>query len=256
MRTLIRSGYLNFFGFFKNPRPGIHIINAHYVTPSISTIADAAVFEEFVAHIAKKAKLITIQEALKRVVQRDFPKNEALVAFTFDDGFAECFDTIAPVLEKYGTNAAFFINANYVESDEKYRSQYNQRVQTFTKQPMNWQQIKSLHERGHVIGSHTLDHLNMANLSDEELFFQLDSNKKILEEKLNYSCDYFAWTYGQFIHFPQKAMEITKQFHPFIFSGTDYKHYVSMDGNVINRRHIEPFWPKTFVNYFLSINKK
>ena len=43
---------------------------------------------------------------------------------------------------------------------------------------MNWSQIATLLKRGHVIGSHTCDHLDMAQLTDAELEFQLQTNKE------------------------------------------------------------------------------
>lgn len=256
MRSIIKNIYLEMFGFFKNPKPGIHIMNAHYITVNSISSIDAILFESFLKHLEIKSKLITIQEATKLVTTKNIPHDESFLAFTFDDGYQECYETIAPILEKHHCNAGFFINANYVESSEEYQKKYHERVDLYTKKPMNWQQIECLHQRGHLIGSHTLDHYNMATLSNDGLFFQVKENKKILENRLNYNCDYFAWTYGQMQHFPENALEITKQFHPYIFSGTNYKNYFSMNGNVINRRHIEPFWPHNHIDYFLSVNKK
>lgn len=256
MRNAIRNVYLELFGFFKNPKPGIHIMNAHYISANAINSNDAVVFERFLKHLEKKSKLITIQEATQLVRTKNIPNDESFLAFTFDDGYQECYETIAPKLEKHHCNAGFFINANYVESSEEYQNKYHERVNLFTKKPMNWKQIESLHQRGHIIGSHTLDHYNMATLNIEDLIFQLEENKNILENRLNYTCDYFAWTYGQMQHFPEKEMGLIKQFHPYIFSGTNYKNYFSMNENVINRRHIEPFWPKNHIDYFLSVNKK
>ncbi|MDO9153333.1 MAG: polysaccharide deacetylase family protein [Paludibacter sp.] len=183
---------------------------------------------------------------------KSLPKKECLVAFTFDDGFEECYTTIAPLLEKYNCNAAFFINANYIGSDENYQQSFNTRINTFTKKPMSWEQVIDLHRRGHVIGAHTLDHVNMAELTEKELVFQLAENKKILESKINYNCEYFAWTYGKLQHFPEEALLQTLKYHRYIFSGTNYKHYFSLNGRVINRRHIEAFWPKAQIKYFLQ----
>lgn len=256
MRTAIRNVYLELLGFFNNPKPGIHIMNAHYITANLINSNDAMLFESFLKHLKKKSKLITIQEATQLVTVKNIPHDESFLAFTFDDGYQECYETIAPILEKYNCNAGFFINANYIESCEEYQKKYHERVNLFTKKPMNWEQIESLHQRGHVIGSHTLDHYNMATLNTEELVYQLEENKKLLENRLNYNCDYFAWTYGQMQHFPEKALEITMQYHRFIFSGTNYKNYFSIDNNIINRRHIEPFWSKNHIDYFLSVNKK
>ncbi|HAV01763.1 MAG TPA: deacetylase [Chryseobacterium sp.] len=256
MRDFLRNNFLSLAGLFKAPKPGVHIINAHYISNGIFKPEHAADFEKFLQHLVKKSRLITLQEATQQIVSKQLPHDESLVAFTFDDGFEECYEVIAPILEKYKCNAGFFINANYVESDDSYRKKYHERVNTFTKKPMNWQQIEALHQRGHVIGSHTLDHFNMVQLSENDLRYQLAENKKILEERLCYDCDYFAWPFGQLRDFPPKAWEITKDFHPFIFSGTNYKHYLSYHDRIINRRHIEPFWPKNHIDYFLSVKKK
>lgn len=255
MRNFLRNNFLSLAGQFKAPMPGVHILNAHYITPSIVNSKSSDIFERFLKHIQKKSKLLTLQEATQLVVSKNIPEDESFVAFTFDDGYEECYDMIAPVLEKNNCNAGFFINANYVESDEMYRKKYNERVKTFTKNPMNWKQIESLHDRGHIIGSHTLDHFDMAKLSKDELHLQLNENKKILEARLGYKCEYFAWPYGQFEHFQTETLEITEQYHPYIFSGTNYKHYFSFNDRIINRRHIEPFWPANHMNFFLSVNK-
>ena len=256
MRALLRNIYLNCSGTFKKPRAGIHIINAHYVTPNRIEKSDTILFDDFLCFLETSSRLITLQEATNRVVCSDIPDDESLIAFTFDDGFSECFSTIAPILEKHNCNAGFFINSNYIESDEAYRMTFNKRINTFTKNPMNWSQVLNLHNRGHIIGSHTTDHYNMAELNQKELRLQISENKEILERNLNYKCEYFAWPYGRMEHFTDNVMKVTREFHPYIFSGTNYKSYFSMQNNVINRRHIEPFWPHAHINHFLSTKKK
>jgi len=255
MRQTLRNVYLNLFGTLKTPSPGIHILNSHFVTPFFSSRNDEVVFENFLKFLSRYCRLITIQDAIQRLKTGNLPENKCMVAFTFDDGFAECYHTIAPALEKFNTNAAFFINSNYIDSDKQYQLDFNKRINTYTKGPLTWKQVKELHNRGHVIGAHTLDHLNMAQLSEEEIDQQLFANKEILENKLKYQCDYFAWTYGGFQHFSKNALHIAQKYHKYIFSATNYQNYFSFDGQVINRRHIEAFWPKSHIKYFLSIKK-
>lgn len=255
MRNFLRNIFLHLAGSLLKPRVGIHIINSHFVTTQIPSENDWEIFESFLKFLNRQCKLITIQEAVRLIEARQFPTYECMVAFSFDDGFEECYTTIAPLLEKHNCNAAFFINANYIESDLAYQEEFHERINTYTKKPMTWEQIKELHQRGHVIGAHTLDHVNMAELTPDEIDFQLKMNKLILENKLNYSCDYFAWTYGQLQHFPGKALKLTQKYHKHIFSGTNYKHYFSYGGQVINRRHLEAYWPKNHVRYFLSSKK-
>lgn len=256
MRVLLRSVYLQIMGRLKKPKPGIHIINSHYVTPSSLDLArDYKIFESYLNYLKQFGRFITLEEATERISKKNIPKNEVLIAFTFDDGFEECYSIIAPLLEKHGTRGTFFINANYIESSKNYQNEFNERVAISSKKPMSWLQITELHKRGHLIGSHNLDHTNFAELSDVEINRQLSENKKILENKLNYNCDYFAWTYGQMQHFPNNALKITNQYHNYIFSGTNYQKYFSSDGRIINRRHLEPLWSKNHLNYFLSTVK-
>lgn len=254
MRSLLRDLYLNTVGFLKKPKKGVHIINAHYVTPGISSVLDSVVFESFLVEITKYATLVSLERALELIALKQF--NACYIALTFDDGFEECATVIAPLLKKYGATGAFFINANYIDSDIRYQNEFNKRINVFTKKPMSWGQVSDLHKNGHLIGSHNLDHTDMSLLNSNDLEFQLKRNKDILENKLSYQCNYFAWTYGQFNHFPPYALEVTKRYHKHIFSGTNFKCYYSMGGAVINRRHIEPYWDFTHIKYFLSFKRK
>lgn len=257
MRSVLRNIFLRAAGGIKEAKSGVHIINSHFVTPHLLDLKrDIQIFDDFLNYLQGFSSFITLEEATNSVVSDTIPTNKVLVAFTFDDGFEECYSVIAPLLEKYNTRGAFFINANYIDSDNSYQQDFNNRTHTYIKKPMNWDQVVDLHKKGHLIGAHTLDHVNMAELNEEVLNFQLKENKFILEDKLDYNCEYFAWTYGQLQHFPINALKATQKYHKYIFSGTNYKNYFSYDGQVINRRHIEPFWPKSHVKYFLSINKK
>ncbi|MGV8947026.1 MAG: polysaccharide deacetylase family protein [Lutibacter sp.] len=256
MRERLRNIYLILAGSIKRPKAGIHIINSHYITTNkLDQKADYVVFEGYLKYLNKFSKFINLEEASSKILKNDLPKNEVLIAFTYDDGFEECYTVIAPLLEKHNCRGAFFINANYIESSKEYQDGFNKRVAINTKNPMTWDQVIDLHKRGHLIGSHNLDHSNFAELTLEEMEFQLKRNKDILEEKLDYKCEYFAWTYGQLQHFPIKALEITEKYHKYIFSATNYKNYYSYNGRVLNRRHQEAFWPLSHIKYFLSFSK-
>lgn len=256
MRKILRELFLSIAGSIKRVKPGIHIINSHYVVKDDMCFDKAkCVYEKYIKYLLTFGIVIDINEASQRIIKRQIPQKEVLIALTYDDGFEECYTVIAPVLEKYGLKGTFFINANFIDSNEIYRKQFNARVNNNHKRPMSWEQVKDLHKRGHIIGSHGLDHLNFEHLNTDEITRQVEASKKILEEKLNYSCEYFAWTYGQLKHFSEEALIITSNYHPYIFSGTNYKDYFSYEGSVINRRHHEPFWKKSHIKYFFGVNK-
>lgn len=257
MREKLRDLFLRFMGSVKSPEPGVHIINSHFISPDkVDVKKDTADYERFLSFLSKTCRFISVEEAASRINAGVIPTDEVLVAFTFDDGFEECYTVVAPLLEKFNTKGAFFINANYISSGDDYQKQFNDRTLTYTKLPMTWEQVKELHNRGHLIGAHTLDHVDLTKLTEEEIVFQLAENKKILEKYLNYDCEYFAWTFGRMQFFSENILEVALNYHKYIFSATNYKQYFSFSGKVINRRHIEAFWPKSHIRYFLSSKKQ
>lgn len=257
MRKFLRNLLLIGLGKFKSPQPGIHVINSHYVTSSFPNYnRDKMIFERFLKYLSSQGFLINIEKGMSMILNKESLEKKTQFILTFDDGFEECYTVIAPLLEKYGCRGIFFLNANYIDSDLSYQRQFNKRIHLTTKAPMSWDQVIDLHKRGHIIGSHTLDHYNLCELSTIEIKKQIFLNKEVLEKRLNYNCDYFAWTYGRMSDFPTSALLEAENHHKYIFSSANYKSYFSINNRIINRRHLEPFWPNSHINYFLSAKKK
>jgi len=96
-----------------------------------------------------------------------------LVALTFDDGGESFYSVIAPVLEKYGFKGYFFITTSLIG----------------TKGFVSREQVKELHTRGHVIGTHSHTHpKNISNLSygkiEEEWSNSVEILSNIISEKV------------------------------------------------------------------------
>jgi len=88
---------------------------------------------------------------------------------TFDDGGSSAYTTIADLLESYGWRGHFFVTANYIGTE------------TF----VTSEQIRELHKRGHVIGSHSCSHPDpMSQLTLEELVREWQVSTNILSEIL------------------------------------------------------------------------
>ena len=255
MRKSLRNIYLELLGSFIKPSKGLHILNLHYVTKNLISDSDFQVFENFIIKLQELGSIISLPEAVYEINNNIVDNYDTKFVLTFDDGFEECYKIIVPILNKYNLKAAFFINANYIQSCETYQNNFNKRIKIYTKKPMSWKQLIEIHNYGHTIGSHTLDHYNMSKLNSEELGCQIIKNKEILEYRLKFNCDHFAWPYGQMVDFPMNALLETEKHHKYIYSGTNYKKYYSCNKRIINRRHIEPFWPVTHLNYFLSHKK-
>lgn len=248
-RQLGRDIILRIGGCCAKPSNGIHIITAHM---SHRTAPDIYYMERTMKELSKIVRFIRIEDAVQMIERHEQPK-EPLCAFTFDDGFAECYDTIVPVLEKYGTNAIFFVNPNFVDGDDVYIKTFTEKTTLSPgKRPMRWEQLKDLQDRGFIIGAHTMDHFLTASDDLTALEYQIVECKKVIEEKLGAPCENFAWPYGRLEHTNQKAVELACKTYKYVFSQSNYRHYFSFGGKVINRRHFEPFWPISHIKYFLS----
>ncbi len=252
IRSYARSVVLNMLGTFSRPAPGIHILNAHRTYKE----KEPDTFDRLLDQLSEHVTFVRIEEAVGMIVRHETP-DRPLVAFTFDDGFDDCYEYFAPSLEKRGVNALFFVNPNYVDGDDDYIRHFNEHVvMTPGKRPMRWRQIEELSDRGHVIGAHTMDHYMINDDDERVLHDQIDTCKEVIEKHLQKACDYFAFPYGRLEHANRKAIDIACARYKYVFSQSDYKHYFSFDGRVINRRHFEPFWPLRHVHYFISCHKQ
>lgn len=251
VRTAVRAQVLNLLSLNARPAPGIHILNGHRICGE----AEPDTFRRLLDRLAQQVTLVRAEDAVAMIERHEQP-DRPCVAFTFDDGFSECADIFAPVLEEYGGNAIFFVNPNYVEGDDAYIRHFNHdTVQTAGKRPMRWDTLKDLAARGHIIGAHTLDHYMIVTDDRETLRHQIVDCRRVIEEHIGNVCDYFAFPYGQLSQASETAIDIAAAAYAHVFSQSDYKHYYSFGGKVINRRHFEPFWPVAHVKYFLNCKK-
>lgn len=251
IRSFLRNNILNLLGSFSTPKAGIHILNAHRIEKE----TDPEAFRHLLTELSKYVTFVRVETAVDMIKRHEKP-SKPIVAFTFDDGFLECYDYFAPILEEFAVNAMFFVNPNYVEGDDNYIENFNNNiVMTPGKQPMRWNHLKELSERGHIIAAHTMDHF-MINCEDEKILkIQIKTCKKVIEDHIGKPCEYFAFPYGRLSQANNLSIDIACDTYPYVFSQSDYKHYFSFGNRVINRRHFEPFWPKKHLFYFLSCNK-
>lgn len=256
IRDVYRKYLLDSLGLFCRPTNGIHILNGHMINRGTPIPDSEDYFRYQLKQLSRYARLVRIEEAVSLIIRKELV-DAPLVAFTFDDGFMECHSMIAPVLEEFGVNAAFFINPNFVDGDDNYVQNFTENIVLSPgKFPMHWKEIKELYDRGHVIGAHTLDHCMINNDNMEELNRQIVDCKFVIENKLSAPCDYFAFPYGRLEHANKDSIDIACNCYKYVFSQSDYKHYFSFNNRVINRRHFEPFWPVSHLYYFLSCRKK
>jgi peptidoglycan-N-acetylglucosamine deacetylase len=97
-----------------------------------------------------------------------FPGDKsAAVSFTFDDNCPSSLTTIAPLFERYGYPATFFVIPGTIKSDEE------------------WFKWKTLSDRGFEIGNHSMSHRNLTTLDSSGLREEINASFELIKAKLN-----------------------------------------------------------------------
>lgn len=118
---------------------------------------------------------------------------ERYVLITFDDGYEGIYEYAYPILKRYGFTATIFLTTGYIGSYNKWDASPGPRFKH-----LNWQQIKVMSDDGICFGSHGVSHLFLTRHSDEAIRYELDTSKKIIEDKLSKPVLFFSYPYGDY----------------------------------------------------------
>ncbi len=174
------------------------------------------------------------------------------IAFSFDDGYRDNFDLIAPVLDEFGARACFFLATNFIDCDEVYRRDFLTRRVCVSddRYPMTWAMVRKLHQAGFEIGAHTADHVNLGACDYETAMNQVGDSKHAVELAVGGACEWFAWPYGLQQHVPPTMLPHVAAKFRMLFSGQRSAWLLNAGRVVIHRDHFEPGWPTAHVRYF------
>jgi peptidoglycan/xylan/chitin deacetylase (PgdA/CDA1 family) len=185
-------------------------------------------FRKQMEYIARTCKLVTLDE-IPDMASGAKPIPRRGVAITFDDGFLDNYEIAAPILEENGLRGTFYLATSATDG----RPLWFVRMRYWTKQAkierpqfleasahcatsiepdrekfmatldgantlkesfcMTWDHARDLIKRGHIIGSHTVNHPNMAKVPSEEVKREFEESKKRLEGQLGKPIQHFCY---------------------------------------------------------------
>lgn len=115
-----------------------------------------------------------------RQTGQPLPAKPALL--TFDDGYADSFTLLFPLLQKYRVPALIFLITDFIGQKPGY---------------LTWQQVKTMQQSGLVdFASHTCSHARLRSLSDADILRELTQSKQKIETELGTVCDAFCYPFG------------------------------------------------------------
>ena len=141
-----------------------------------------------VAHTSMSTTMDLFQEHIKVIqkagytIVKEITKPEREISITFDDGFRGLYENIA-YFSEHQIPVKIFLIVDYLE-----RPNY-----------LKKEEVNELLKTGLVtIGSHTLSHRNLDELSDDEIRKELGESKQRLEEMFDMDIDEICYPRGRF----------------------------------------------------------
>lgn len=171
--------------------------------PISCTVAEFAAYCDF---FRDHFEVVPLSEIVQRV--RDDRALDRTLAITFDDGYWDNEAVAAPLLEERGLPACFFIATNFIGSQ---RVPWWDSELSIASRWMNWDQVRSLHNRGFEIGAHTLNHVDLGKVSTETAAVEIRGSKARLEEVLSQEIDLFSYPYGRRHQITETARDLVRE---------------------------------------------
>lgn len=190
---------------------------------------DAERFRRQLAWVVERFVLISPREFfnLWELRGRHGSNSKPAILFTFDDGRASNYNIAAPILESLGTRGLFFVVPDFIglrgsEARDFYYSRIDVRGLPPAEdeevwRPMSPEQVSDLTRRGHEVGNHTLSHVNLVGLSEQDLRTEVVSSAEKIATWTGKRPDAFAWPYS-WDAISRPAWELITKNHRFCFS--------------------------------------
>ncbi len=174
--------------------PMILVLNYHKVDWSFNSLSVPPEDFDRQMRYLKDAGYETItpqelQDALSG--KTELPQHPVLI--TFDDGYLDNYTNAYPILKKYNMKATIFVVAGYPGVYPGY---------------LTWDQMREMEQNGMHIESHTMNHIPLEELTDDQIRQELQSSKQKLESELGHSIKYIAYPTGTYnLHIANLAKE-------------------------------------------------
>jgi len=147
-----------------------------------------AAFAQQIKAFARGRRGGTAEDVLER--------RRGVLHVTFDDALASMLAAI-PVIERHSVPSTVFACASY--GDARPLSVPELSGKRYSKtglRTLTWDELRALRERDIEIGSHTMTHPHLTQLSDAELERELIEARSRIEDEVGVRCRFLAYPYG------------------------------------------------------------
>ena len=153
----------------------------------INTVSPEA-FERQMAFIKNNGYRILSVDEYVSIIRTRQKVSSKCVLVTFDDGLLNNYTIAYPILKKYSIPAVMFIPSGLVGKIDPGDGVFQ----------MNGDQLREMADNGITIGSHTVRHIYLPDLSTDSARREIVESKLVLEKMLGRPINFFAYPSGGF----------------------------------------------------------
>ena len=183
-----------------------------------------------------------------------FSGSRPQLLITFDDGYRSNHDVAAPLLEKHGFRACYFLPEAEIASDRAAADAAFAAARDEPEPRMTWPEARALEARGHRVGCHTRTHVRLADdLTVERLADEITAAGRDIAGKLGHPVEDFCWVGGEEWSYGAGAFdEIRRAGYRRVFMTNLYPVLPGSSPIWIQRTNVEASWPIEQVKFYLS----
>ena len=122
------------------------------------------------------------------------PLSHRRFVVTFDDGYESVYRAAAPVLQELGVGALLFVVVDAIGGINS----WDRAAGDVEEKIVNTEQLRELAAGGFEIGSHTLTHVRLSEMTPERLKIEVEDSKHKLEDLLSREVRCFSYPYGDY----------------------------------------------------------
>jgi peptidoglycan/xylan/chitin deacetylase (PgdA/CDA1 family) len=234
----------------------IHFLLLHH-----THVHEVRAFRRLLDTLHDTYRFISYSEAVVRILANRI--DDCYMAVSFDDGLKCCLKA-AETLEQFGARACFFVCPSIVgETDATVIQEFcATRLRCPPAEFLNWNDIEELVARGHEIGGHTMQHVNLSSVGIAAAEEEIGATHHTLSARRGVAT-HFAWPYGRFEDFSRTAAHaVFAAGFRSCASGVRGCHGAATSGGIVSptklerlclrRESIVADWPQSHTRYFLS----
>ena len=156
------------------------VLNYHRVMP-IHTfwneqVLDVGVFEQQLQQLKRFFRVLSLEQALQLAAAGKVPTNAVVI--TIDDGFADCYDHIFPLLQRYQLPATFFISTQGLQQGYLWE---NQIANAILQAPVEITMLK-LQDLAFATGDKTERHRSIVAITDLIKYHPMAQRNQLIAE--------------------------------------------------------------------------